>query len=218
MRTKSELQMDAQRLEQLVHESRRESPGSTGGVTIGAAATIPLFTFPESSVRLSGPSDLGISVTHRMLRYILAAHDRTNPEYTLVEEESVSDSEGRVVRRYDPVELARSGSALDVVSAGYQRIDEDRMHERLEPIAAQIWANGFTRNEWEDALSRVQAVTSDLGLSTAAQMRVKSDVVDMLEGRLELGDFVARTVARQECFDSARRVELTREITESIEV
>jgi hypothetical protein len=49
-------------------------------------------------------------------------------------------------------------------------------------------------------------------------MRVKSDAVDLLEGRLELGDFIARTVARQDCFDFAQRVELTHEITESIEV
>ena len=61
-------------------------------------------------------------------------------------------------------------------------------------------------------------MTVDLALSTAAQMRVKSDAVDLLEGRLELGDFIARTVARQDCFDSAQRVELTHEITESIEV
>ena len=218
MRTKGELQMEAQRLEQQMRESRREASGFTGGAAIGAATRIPLFTFPESSVRLSSPSDPGISVTHRMVRYILAGQDRTNPEYMLVEEESVADSEGRVVRRYDPVELARSRSALDVVSAGFQRIDEDRLHERLEPIVAEVVTNGFTRNEWEDALFRVQAMTSDLALSPAAQMRVKSDVVDLLEGRLELGDFVARTVARQDCFHSAQRVEQTRDITESIEV
>ena len=218
MRTKSELQIEARRLEQRMRESRQESRGSTAEVTIGASSTIPLFTFPESSVRLSGPSDLGSSATHRMVRYILAAHDRTNPEYTLIEEETVSDSEGRVLRRYDTVELATSGSAQDVVNAGFKRIDEDRLHERVEPIAAHIAANGFTLSEWEDALSRVQEVTTDLALSTASQMRVKSDAVDLLEDRLELGDFIARTVARQDCFNSAQRVELTQEITESIEV
>jgi hypothetical protein len=218
MRTKSELQREAQRLEQQWLESQRQLPGGTGAVTIGASSTIPLLTFPESSVRLTGHSDFGTSVTHRMVRYILAAHDRTSPEYVLIEEESVTDSEGRLVRRYDPVELARSRSALDVVSAGYQRIDADHLQERLEPIAARIAANGFTQNEWDDALSRVKALTSDLALSPAAQMRVKTDAIDLMEGRLELGDFVARTVARQDCFDPAQRVELTREIRESIEV
>jgi hypothetical protein len=153
-----------------------------------------------------------------MARYIVAAPERTNPEYKLIEEESVSDSEGHILRQYDSVELATSGSALDVVSAGFKRIDEDRLYERCEPITAQIATHGFTLGEWEDALSRIQAVTADLALSTASQMRVKSDAVDLLEGRLELGDFIARTVARQDCFDSAQRVELTHEITESIEV
>lgn len=218
MRTKSELQIEVRRLEQRMHESRQESRGSTAEVTISASSTIPLFTFPESSVRLSDPSDLGSSVNHRMVRYILAAHDRTNPEYKLIEEESVSDTEGRVLRRYDPVELATSGSAHEVVSAGFKRIDEDRLYERVAPIAAHIAANGFTLSEWEDALSRVQEVTTDLALSTASQMRVKSDAVDLLEGRLELGDFIARTAARQDCFDFTQRVELAQEITESIEV
>ena len=218
MRTKSELQIEARRLEQRVHESRQSPQGAAGDVAIGAHEAIPLFTFPETSVRLSGPSDLGSSVTHQMVRYILAAHDRVSPEYKLIEEESVSDTEGRVVRRYDPVELATSGSAHEVVSAGFRRIDEDRLHERVAPIAAHIAANGFTLSEWEDALSKVQEVTTDLALSTASQMRVKSDAVDLLEGRRELGDFIARTVARQDCFDFTQRVELTQEITESIEV
>jgi hypothetical protein len=217
MRTKSELQIEARRLEQRVHEARQSPQGTAGDVAIGAHEAIPVFTFPESSVRLSGPSDLGSSVTHRMVRYILAAHDRVSPEYKLIEEESVSNSDGRVVRRYAPVELATSESALDVLSAGFKRIDEDRLHERLEPITAKISTNGFTLSEWEDALSRVQEVTADLALSTASQMRVKSDAVDLLEGRLELGDFIARTVARQDCFDFTQRVERTHEITESIE-
>ena len=217
MRTKSELQIEARRLEQRVHESRQSPQGAAGEVAIGAHEAIPVFTFPESSVRLSGRSDLGSSVTHRMVRYILAAHDRVSPEYKLIEEESVSNSDGRIVRSYAPVELATSGSALDVLSAGFRRIDEDRLHERLEPITAQISTNGFTLSEWEDALSRVQEVTTDLALSTASQMRVKSDAVDLLEGRLELGDFIARTVARQDCFDFTQRVERTHEITESIE-
>jgi hypothetical protein len=218
MRTRTELQIEARRLEQRAHEIRQASHRSAADVTSGASSTLPLFTFPESSVRLSHPSDLGSPVTHRMVRYILAAHERTDPEYKLIEEESVSDSEGRVVRRYDSVELATSGSALDIVSAGFKRIDEDRLYERCEPILAQTSTNGFTRSEWENALSRIQAVTADVALSTASQMRVKSDAVDLLEGRLELGDFIARTVARQDCFDSAQRVELTHDITESIEV
>ena len=217
MRTNSELQIEARRLEQQVHELRHSPQGAAGDLTVGAHEAIPVFTFPESSVRLSGPSDLGSSVTHRMVRYILAAHDRVSPEYKLIEEESVSNSDGRVVRSYAPVEMATSESALEVLSAGFKRIDEDRLHERLEPITAQISTNGFTLSEWEDALSRVQEVTTDLALSTASQLRVKSDAVDLLEGRLELGDFIARTVARQDCFDFTQRVERTHEITESIE-
>ena len=136
----------------------------------------------------------------------------------LIEEESVADSEGRLVRRYDPIELVTSENELVVLSVGFMRLDEDRLYERIEPITAKISATGFTLSEWEDALIKVQDVTTDLALSTASKMRVKSDAVDLLEGRLELGDFIARTVARQDCFDFAQRVEQTRGIKASIEM
>ena len=218
MKTKSELLAEAHRLEQRVHESTVLSRASVGARGIVSSGAIPVLIFPDTSVRLSDPSDSGLSFTHILVRYILARQDRTNLEYKLMEEESVADSEDRVVRRYDPVELATSERAVDVLSAGFRRIDEDRLLERLEPITAEFARNGFTHREWEDALSTVQEVTSDLALCAASQMRVKSDAIDLLEGRLELGDFIARTVARQDCFDFEQRIELTNEFTESIVV
>ena len=55
MRTRTEIQLEAHRLEARAGAMRRESLGFGADATLGASSTIPLFTIPESSVRLSRP-------------------------------------------------------------------------------------------------------------------------------------------------------------------
>ncbi len=218
MKTRKEMESEARRLEQRMRESRGEPvAGAEIGVAVGGVAPATLFTFPESSVRFGATEQSGGPYTHRMLRHVDGVDRSGSFEYRLIEEEFVSDSEGRDVRHYEPIDLTTSESAFDVVSAGFRRLDEDRLFERVAPIVAHCTANGFTTDEWNNAVSRIQQLASDLDLSVASQMRVKSDAIDLLEGRLELGDFVARAVERQECFRD-QRVTLSRTITESIEV
>lgn len=218
MKTRREMEIDALQVEQRMRESRRgEVAGAESASAVAGPVVEPLFTFPESSVRLGATEPFGGPFTHRIVRRVDGVDRLGRFEYRLTEEEFISDSEGRVVRHYDPVDLATSDSALDVLSAGFRRLDEDRIYDGVEPIVAHCMASGITVDEWKSALSRIQELASGLDLSVGSQMRVKSDAVDLLEGRLELGDFVARTVARQECY-RAQQVVLSRTITESIEV
>jgi len=205
MRTRTELEIEARRIEQQARETRSE---------LGAK---PLFTFPESSVELNAGSETGSPLVHRMLRHITSIQGHAGPEFRLIEEEFVSDSKGRLVRHYDPIEVSTDGGALGIISAGYQRMDEDRLWERVEPVVQRIEMNGFTESEHSEAVAEVERCTSEMDLPASARLRVKSDTIDLLEGRLELGDFVSRTVARQECFAIAQRATLSRQITECLE-
>jgi hypothetical protein len=95
-------------------------------------------------------------------------------------------------------------------------LDEDRFWEQIEPIRNRIEADGFTEAEHAEAVAEVERYTSEMDLSASARMRVKSDAIDFLEGRLETGDFVARTVARQERFTVAQRAALSHQLSEAI--
>lgn len=82
MRTRTELEIEARRIEQQARETRSE---------LGAK---PLFTFPESSVELNVGSETGSPLVHRMLRHITSIQGHAGPEFRLIEEEFVSDSKG----------------------------------------------------------------------------------------------------------------------------
>ena len=106
---------------------------------------------------------------------------------------------------------ARQGDALAAAARTYPQ-------GRIEPVVARIEAEGFTEAERADAVAELDRASSELDLSVTARMRMRIDMIDLLEGRLELGDFVARTVARQECFAVTQRVALSEQCRESIEV
>lgn len=217
MITRNELELHARGIEERAKASRTES-GQVGEFTLAVpAAGLPLFTFPESSLRTSA-TRLHTEQTRRMVRWVDGVEGPAGPRYRLMESELVPDSDGRTVRKFEPIALMTDDSAEQIVSAGYRRIDEDRLIEGIEPIVDQVRIHGFTMAEWDDAVSRIQNVAAGLDLTAASRMRVKSDAIDLIEGRLDLGDFVSRTVARQECFQVTPRVRQSAAFTESIEI
>jgi hypothetical protein len=218
MRTRSELEAIAGRIEQRLGDRQSElstRPGASLAASTSGAES--LFTFPESTVRLRTGSESDVPQVHRMVRHIAAVQTGTGTEFRLVEEEFVSNQRGELVRHYEPLEIATDGGALGIVSAGFQRLDEDRLWERIEPVVARIETEGFTEAERADAVTDLDRASSELDLSVTARLRMRIDMIDLLEGRLEMGDFVARTVARQECFTVTQRVALSEQFTESIE-
>ncbi len=220
MITRKELEIETGRLEQHLREAQCELISNAGSpIAISGIAAKPLFTFPESTVAIIAGSETGRAETHRMVRHVTIVNAPAGLSYRLIEEEFVSDSNGQLVRHYDPIEISTDGGAFGILSAGFQRLDEDRLWERLEPVVPLIEAKGWSTDfECAEAVAEVERCTSELNLPSSARMRVKADVIDLLEGRLELGDFVARTVARQECYALVQHAVLSRQITESIEV
>ena len=219
MRTRSELENVARHLEQRMRERQTESASRPDAVLAAASSrSEALFAFPESTVTLNTGAHSEGPQIHRMLRHIAAVQTETGSEFRLVEEEFVSNPAGELVRHYEPLEIATDGGALGIVNAGFQRLDEDRLWERIEPVVARIEANGFTEGEQAEAVAELDRSVSELALSATARMRMRIDMIDLLEGRLEMGDFVARTVARQECFAVTQHVALAQQCTESIGV
>lgn len=219
MRTRSELENVARHLEQRMRERQSELSSRPDAVlATSASRSEALFTYPESTVTLNTGADPEGPQIHRMVRHITAVQAGTGPEFRLVEEEFVSNPSGELVRHYDPIEVTTDNGAFGIVSVGFQRLDEDRLWERIEPVVARIEANGFTEREQAEAVAELDRSVSELDLSATARMRMRIDMIDLLEGRLEMGDFVARTVARQECFAATQRVAQSQQCRESIEV
>jgi hypothetical protein len=218
MRTRNQLEIEARHLEQRVRDFARQSAvGGEQTFSLTMAGALPLFIFPESTRRLNDVATGQGILSHRMLRYIDVERRTTGMEYRLMEEEFVSARDGEPVRHYDPLELIASDDPLDVLSVGYERLDEDRLAERIAPVLDRNDEDSFDEARQED-LTEIEKATAELQLSAAARMRTKADAVDLLEGRLEPGDFVARTVRRQECFQIREHIALGRAISESIEV
>ena len=219
MKTRAEMEVEARRIEQRVRDgSEVPSNRLDNPLTPGRSEAVPLFTFPESLVKLYTAPKAELLFTARVIRHIDVTEGSATPAYKLMEEEFISDAQGNLARHYDPISLATSDHVIDLLSAGFQRLEEDRFWERVEPIRSRIEQNGFTQAEQAEAVSEIERYASEMELSASSRLRVKSDAIDLLEGRLEMGDFVSRTVARQECFSPVQRCELSRQITESIEV
>jgi len=221
MRTRQEMQIEARRIETLGRQTSGDRrPGSTTDLALTTADVSPrvLFSFPESSVRINSASEFEGPLTHRMLRRIEQAENDPEGEYRLVEEEFVSSSDGQLVRHYEPVALVSSDDPLEVLSAGYQRLDEDQLRERIEPVLDRMEANTFPEPVTKADIAEVARLVSHLELPPAAKLRMKVDAVAFLEGTMEAGDFVARTVARQECYRPVERITVSERISEAVEI
>ncbi len=217
MITRQELELHARGIEERARASRMESPRDGESTLAVTAASVPLFTFPDSSLRLKA-SPVQAEQTRQFRRWVDVVEGPAGPRYRLMEAETAADSAGRTVWQFDSVAVVTEDTAWETVSAGYRRIDEDRLTEQVEPIVDHVRVHGCTTAEWDDAVSRIQHVAAGLDLTPASQLRVKSDAIDLIEGRLDVGDFVARTVARQECFQITQRIRHSAALTESIDV
>lgn len=199
MKSHAEIQTEAS---QLAIQARQQWRGVEGAINeqtvLAAVVRQPLFTFPESMVRRNAASEYEGAMSHRIVRSVGAIPRADRLEFLLVEEEFVTAPSGELVRHYDPVVVETDDDPLDLLVVGYRRLDEDRLRERLEPVIDRIEANTFADAATSEDIAEVEELVSDLPMSTASRMRLRWDARDMIEGRMEVGDFIARTVGRQE--------------------
>ena len=221
MRTSQELETQAKALE----DRRREWLAARGragaGLLLspaGNAGAVTLFNFPECFVTFNASGASAAPEAHRMVRRIDVVTGDQAADYQLIEEEFVTDDSGGFVRHYEPVAMVITDSPLEALIAGYQRMDEDRLQEQLEPIAEKIEAGHLPVPVTAEAIADLEGVAAGLSFSPAARLRIRSDAIAFLEGRLEGGDFVLRTVGRQECFAPKVTVDASQRTSEQMEI
>lgn len=217
MITRQELELHARVIEKRAYESRMESLRTSEQNTAGDGPSLPLFTFPTSTIHTTPNEGAPLQVQHRARR-VDAVEVRSGLHFRLVEEEVVTDAAGHLLQRLEPVVLVSAKEAIEPLRAGFRRVDEDRLAESVAPIVEQVRTPGLTVGEADEAVSRIQQLTAGLDLSAASQLRVKSDAFDLVDGRLDVSEFVSRTVARQEGFEAVQHVRQSVAFTESIEV
>jgi len=215
MRSRTELEIEARAL-QLRAEEMRVARQSGENAAFGATAT--LLVFPASQYRVNAASEYESTITHSFIRRIEVSMAREEPEYRLKEEELVTSPKGELLRYYDNVELIVSDDVMDVLSAGYQKLDEDRLRERIEPLVDRVQSSTFPAPATKDDVAEVEELVKDFDFSAAARLRTRMDALDMIEGRLEPGDFIARAVARQECFSVSERIAVGYQLNERMDV
>jgi len=215
MKTKPEIEKQAAQLQKAILTISPESIERPSALHV---ASRPLFVFPDSTYRANVASEFEGPLTFHFSRFVSGAPSNSEAEFKLFEKERVSNSDGETVRESEPFEIVCSDSAYEVLVAGYQRVDEDRLRERIEPIIDRMESSMFAEAPGAEEVTEIENFASELSLSASARMRLRIDAAAMLEGRMDADEFIARTVARQECFEAKRTFQITNQITEAIEI
>ena len=194
MKTNQEIQVEAGRLVALGSRYRDEHRERMK-MGIGSAVPRVVAQFPESRVTsLHDAARESDSVhVHRFQRVIDALMVDDKLVYRLLEKETETNGLGVIVREDKTPEVLMFGrSGVELLFAGYELIDEERLAESLTPFAEP--------EEGEDkatvAREMETVLETDL-LSAAERMRSKLDIQEFLDGRLEAHAFIARAIERQ---------------------
>jgi hypothetical protein len=215
MKTKPEIEQQAARLQQ---SALTLAPVSVEQSPVAPSAPTPLFVFPETTFRANVASEFEGPLTFHFSRFVSGAPSNGETEFKLFEKEWVSNSNGETVRESGPFEIVSRDDAYEALVAGYQRLDEDRLRERIEPVIDRMESSTFPEEPSSEKVAEIENFASEFSLSASARMRLKIDAAAMLEGRLDAGEFIVRTVARQECFEAKQTCQISNQITEAIEI
>ncbi|HVU15504.1 MAG TPA: hypothetical protein VHD32_01155 [Candidatus Didemnitutus sp.] len=178
MKTDQEIQREAERLEQLARQ----------WIVAGAnPAAATLAVLPETRIGVA------TRLPRRHLR-IEIARDDDAPEFLLLQE----DIEPREVPGSTaPFVLTRSSSAYDVLRDGYEEREEERLVEALTPILNRAEADGFADDADPELVAEIETLIEVDRLNPSARLRTRADIVEVLEGRLEPGEFITSTIERK---------------------
>jgi len=177
-----------------------------------------IFSFPRTTYRSdlsSGSGEAGITWIDRSVTATLVG---SRIEFGLVEREMRTNAQGKALYYGHDTHIWSAKSAYDILVAGYQRIDEDILRERMAPIAARLGEKEFPDAIRREDLAELDNLTAELSLSPSSRIRVRADAIAFLEGRLEAEKFLSRAVDRQDCFEPKQAIQLSNQHTQAIEV
>ena len=195
MKTNEEIQREAQRMVVLGRSYRDEHRG-----TAGEGVPLPRVLVQLPDVQVTRKAETGSPASESQLvtrhRHIEAAFEDDALIFRLMERETATGDAATMVRASEPTEVMVSRSGFDLLHAGYEMVEEDRLFERLAPYAERIEKRDERNPVDEREVSEVEAVLEAHLLAPSDRLRMKADVVEFLEGRLEAGVFIAHAIDR----------------------
>jgi hypothetical protein len=196
MKTHREIVTEAQRLEE---SARRFADDQRRDATLRDAFSV-LFSFPESrfTSRVNGAGgDADEIHTNRRVRRIETALVGDALEYRLVQDEIETTESGTVVKETSPVLMLTTDSALEALEEGYELGEEERLSEMLAPFMDRAEAGEFVDAVEPHVVEELEAIIGAGDLLPASRLHAKTDIVKLLDGRLEPDEFITAAIARQ---------------------
>ncbi len=192
MKTKSEIQAEAQQLTILGRQYQNEQSQVIVNDAVIAMPRV-LMTLPEAQLvaRPVPVAEGEATLAPRNMRHIEAALEGGELVFRLMERET--DYSGASDDEPSPVMSSRS--AYDVLRTGYELVEEERLAAELERFAE--------RSEDRDApadgesVAEVEAILETNLLPHADRLRTKAEIVAFLSGRMEPSAFIANAIERQ---------------------
>lgn len=192
MKTKSEIQAEAQQLTILGRQYQNEQ---SQVVVSDAVIAMPrvLMTLPEAQLVARRVPAAGGEATlaPRNVRQIEAALEGGELVFRLMERETDYSGAGDDM----PSPVMSSRSAYDVLRTGYELVEEERLAAELERFAER----SEDRDEPADgeSVAEVEAILETNLLPHADRLRTKAEIVEFLSGRMEPSAFIANAIERQ---------------------
>ena len=124
--------------------------------------------------------------------------------YRLVDQDPEITPSGRTVQEDAPEIVMSSQSAFEVLHAGYELAEEERLAALLAPYAGRSEELNGSRFATGKAGCEVEAIVETDLLSPAGRLRTRAEIAEFLEGRLEASAFIPRIIGRHRARDCRR--------------
>jgi hypothetical protein len=195
MRPHREIQNEAERLVLLGREYLAERRGLAAESSIVALPRV-LARLPDSRVTVPNPAlaDASEPAQQHRERHIEADIENDELLFRLIEREHQLDADGRVLREGQPETVMVSRSGFDLLLAGYELVEEERLAEALAPYSDR---DDDQLKSDPEAVAQIEEILETSELPVADRMRAKAEIVDFLEGRLEPSEFIEHAIDRQ---------------------
>jgi hypothetical protein len=201
MKTHREIVLEGQRLEE---SARRFAEEQRRDARLRDAFSV-LFSFPESTFTSRVEGDVGDAMhTHRRLRRIEAALIGDAIEYRLVQDEVETTETGAVVKEAGAFLVLASHSAAEVIEAGYELGEDERLSEALAPYIERAEAGEFVESVEPHVVEEIEAIVGARDLLPASRLHVRADIVKLLDGQLEPDAFITAAIERQRYCEGVR--------------
>lgn len=193
MKTKSEIEAEAQQLTILGRQYQNEqSPALPGAPIIAGPRVLVRLPVPLVSVRPVLFGNREAFVEARRERRVEAAFEEGELVYRLVEREV-----GNSLYPGEETSLVviSSQSAYDVLHTGYELDEEERLASQLEHYSDR----GSERDESADdeRVAEIEAILEAKLLPAADRLRTRAEIFEFLAGRMEPSEFITIAIDRQ---------------------